>query len=130
MADIAFHTAHGNPTAVEPSPSVEELEDLEARELREDLEVTLEDLGVDLQAQVDQLEELVGALGIENFDLQVQIDALDDDLAQYACALAGLGLGLIDDGDLVMIDRDLVIAAIARFTQALGSSDNINCVAA
>jgi hypothetical protein len=107
MVDIAFHTAHSNPTAAEPSTAVED-----------------DDIGVDLQDRVDALEEQIDELEIENFDLQVQIEALDDDVAQYACVLAGWGFGLIDDGDPVMVDRDLVVAAIARFTQALGSPDN------
>jgi hypothetical protein len=85
--------------------------------------------GVDLENRVDELEEQVGAFAAENFDLQVQIDALVDDVDQYACVLAGWGFELIDDGDPVIVDPDLVVAAIARFTQALGSSNNANAAA-
>jgi hypothetical protein len=77
-----------------------------------------------LEEQVDELEEEAGALADDNFDLQVQTDALVDDLAQYECVLAGWGFKLVDDGDPVMVDRDLAVAGIALFTQALGSSNN------
>ena len=77
----------------------------------------------DLQNWVDEFEQQLNVLAIGNFDLRVQNDALVDDLYQYESVLVGWGLKL-DDGDLVMVDRDLAVAAIAFFTQALGSSNN------
>jgi hypothetical protein len=111
VSESKASAASGNPTAAEPSLSVE-------------------DDGVDLQNRVDELEEQVGALEDDNVDLQIQIDALVDDLTQYECVLAGWGFKLIDDGDPVMVDRDLAVAAIALFTQALGSSNNIDAAVA
>jgi hypothetical protein len=112
VGQSGFNLVDKGPTAAEPSLSVAD-----------------DDIGVDLHNRVDELEEQVGALAADIFDFQVQIDALVDEVDQYACVLAGWGFGLIDDGDPVIVDRDLAVAAIARFTQALESSDNANAAA-